>query len=65
MVNGITPSFKTLESCTAYFLTGPKYLNNYLGWRRWLERWGPDNSPRVGLYAAMGLEMQFQRLTQT
>ena len=42
-----------------------KYLKNYLGWRRWLERWGPDNSPRVGLYAALGLEKQFQRLTQT
>jgi hypothetical protein len=42
-----------------------KYLEHYLGWRRWLERWGQDNSPLVGLYAALGRENQFQRLTQT
>lgn len=42
-----------------------KYLEHYLGWRRWLERWGQDNSPRVGLYAALGRENQLQRLTQT
>ncbi len=23
-----------------------KYLENYLGWRRWLERWGEHNSPQ-------------------
>ena len=43
----------------------PTYLENYLGWRRWLERWGPNNNPRVGLYAALGCENRFQRLTQT
>lgn len=42
-----------------------KYLENYLGWRRWLERWGPSNTPRVGLYAALGCENHIQRLTQT
>ncbi|WP_143001967.1 IS1595 family transposase, partial [Nitrosomonas mobilis] len=25
-----------------------KYLENYLGWRRWLERWGGHNSPIIG-----------------
>jgi hypothetical protein len=42
-----------------------KYLEHYLGWRRWLERWGQGNSPLVGLYAALGKENQFLRLTQT
>jgi transposase-like protein len=42
-----------------------KYLENYLGWRRWLERWGPNNSPQIGLYAALGWENRFQLLTQT
>jgi transposase-like protein len=39
-----------------------KYLENYLGWRRWLERWGEHNSPLVGLQAALGRENQFQLL---
>ncbi|SCZ85908.1 hypothetical protein NSMM_460001 [Nitrosomonas mobilis] len=42
-----------------------KYLENYLGWRRWLERWGGHNSPIIGLQAALGRENQFQRLMQT
>lgn len=42
-----------------------KYLENYLGWRRWLERRGPSDTPRVGLYAALGCENHIQRLTQT
>jgi hypothetical protein len=42
-----------------------KYLENYLGWRRWLERWGSRNSPQIGLYAALGWENRFQLLTQT
>lgn len=42
-----------------------KYLENYLGWRRWLERWGQKNSPQIGLFAALGRENQFQLLTQT
>jgi len=42
-----------------------KYLANYLGWRRWLERWGEHNSPIVALQAALGRENQFQLLTQT
>ena len=42
-----------------------QYLENYLGWRRWLERWGEHHSPLVGLYATLGRENQFQLLTQT
>jgi len=42
-----------------------KYLENYLGWRRWLERWGEHNSPIIGLQAALGRENQFQLLMQT
>lgn len=42
-----------------------KYLENYLGWRRWLERWGEHNSPIAGLQAALGRENQFQLLMQT
>ena len=42
-----------------------KYLENYLGWRRWLERWGQHNSPQIGIYAALGWENQVQLLTQT
>jgi hypothetical protein len=42
-----------------------KYLENDLGWRRWLEHGGDDNSPRVAILAALGGERQFQRLTQT
>jgi transposase-like protein len=42
-----------------------KYLENYLGWRRWLERWGEQNSPLIGLQAALGRENHFQLLTQT
>lgn len=42
-----------------------KYLENYLGWRRWLERWGEQNSPLVGLQIALGRENQFQLLMQT
>ena len=42
-----------------------KYLENYLGWRRWLERWGENNSPLVGLQAALGREKSFQLLMQT
>jgi len=42
-----------------------KYLENYLGWRRWLERWGEHNSPIIALQAALGRENQFQLITQT
>ncbi len=42
-----------------------KYLENYLGWRRWLERWGVHNSPIIALQAALGRENQFQQLMQT
>ena len=42
-----------------------KYLDNYLGWRRWLERWGEHNSPIIALQAALGRENQFQLLMQT
>jgi hypothetical protein len=42
-----------------------KYLENYLGWRRWLERWSQDNSPRITLWAVMGWENRFQQIMQT
>lgn len=42
-----------------------KYLENYLGWRRWLERCGKHNSPQITLLAALGRENQFQLFTQT
>nr|MBA3756462.1 IS1595 family transposase [Nitrosomonas sp.] len=42
-----------------------KYLENYLGWRRWLERWGEHNSPIAAIQAALGRENQFQLLMQT
>lgn len=42
-----------------------KYLENYLGWRRWLERFGKHNSPQIGLLAALGRKNQFQLFTQT
>lgn len=42
-----------------------KYLENYLGWRRWLERWGSNNTPQIGIYAALGWEKRFQLLMQT
>ena len=42
-----------------------KYLENYLGWRRWLERWGNANTPQIALDAALGREKHFQLLMQT
>ena len=42
-----------------------KYLTHYLGWRRWLERWGEQKSPILALQAALGRENQFQLLMQT
>ncbi len=42
-----------------------KYLENYLGWRRWLERWGEFNSPQLALQAVLGCENHFQLLMQT
>ena len=42
-----------------------KHLENYLGWRRWLERWGQHNSPQIGIFAALGWEKRNQLLTQT
>ena len=42
-----------------------KYLENYLGWQRWLERWSEHNSPIVGFQATLGRENQFQQLIQT
>jgi hypothetical protein len=36
-----------------------KYFENDLGWRRWLERWGQNNTPRVGQYAALGCRLEF------
>ena len=42
-----------------------KYLNNYLGWRRGIERWGEQITPCVILQAAMGGLGSFQLLMQT
>lgn len=42
-----------------------KYLENYLGWRQELERWGEQINPSVVLQAAMGRYRHFQLLTQT
>ena len=42
-----------------------KYLENYLGWRRGLERWGDQITPCVILQAAAGRYEHFQLLTQT
>jgi transposase-like protein len=42
-----------------------KYLENYLGWRRWLERQGKYSSPLGGLQAALGQENPFQLEMQT
>jgi len=42
-----------------------KYLENYLGWRRGLERWGEQIIPSVILQAAVGRYGHFQLLTQT
>lgn len=42
-----------------------KYLVNYLGWRRWLERWGEDIRPTLALQSALGREKPFQLLMQT
>lgn len=42
-----------------------KYLENYLGWRRGLERWGSRITPVIVLNAAIGRSEPFQLLTQT
>lgn len=42
-----------------------KYLENYLGWHRYLERWNEHKSPVTGLQAALGRENQFQLVMQT
>ncbi len=41
-----------------------KCQENYLGWRRWLERWG-EHTPLIALQAALGRENQFQLFMQT
>lgn len=42
-----------------------RYLENYLGWFRWLDQQENLSSPIVGLQAALGRENQFQLLTNT
>lgn len=42
-----------------------KYLENYLGWRRWLEREGAHISAKSGVELAMGHKNPFQLLTST
>lgn len=42
-----------------------KYLENYLGWRRFLERWGQNITPAIGLNTALARENPFQLLPET
>ncbi len=42
-----------------------KYLENYLGWRRFLERWGKTLTPEIALTVALAKNNPFQLLTQT
>lgn len=42
-----------------------KYLENYLGWRRFLERWGRNITPAIGLNMALARENPFQLLPAT
>lgn len=42
-----------------------KYLENYLGWRRWLERHAGQPAPDMAIRVALGEEQHFQPLTQT
>lgn len=42
-----------------------KYLENYLGWRRALERWGEQISPAIVLHASLGRSGANQLLMQT
>lgn len=46
-----------------FYGVATKYLQNYLGWRRGLERWGSQISPQLILQAAMGRSGAFQLLT--
>ena len=39
-----------------------KYLENYPGWQRGLERWGNANSPQMALDAALGREKAFSTI---
>lgn len=48
-----------------FYGVATKYLENYLGWRRWLERSGRANSPSIAIWTALGRESNFQQLTQT
>ena len=41
------------------------YLENYLGWRRMLERFGKNILPSMCLRAALGKERHFQQITAT
>jgi transposase-like protein len=42
-----------------------KYLENYLGWRRFIERWGESLTPEIALTVALARENPFQLLTRT
>lgn len=42
-----------------------KYLQNYLGWRRWLDHLGNNATPQSAVLSAVGLGKHFQLLTQT
>jgi hypothetical protein len=42
-----------------------KYLQSYLGWRRFLERWGEKITPDIGLTVVLARENPFQLLRRT
>jgi hypothetical protein len=42
-----------------------RYLDNYLGWRRLLERFGSSLQPELCLYTALGRVTSFQQLIVT
>jgi transposase-like protein len=56
-VNAYTSRLK--EWMRRFHGVATKYLEGYLGWRRWLERSGRHQSPTRYLWAAMGREPQF------
>lgn len=42
-----------------------KYLESYLGWRRFLDRWGEKITPDIGLTVVLARDNPFQLLTYT
>jgi transposase-like protein len=50
---------------TRFHGVATKYLENYLGWRRWLELSASPSQPKETLFAALGRQEQFQPLSHT